>query len=205
MKYSLEKGGPKKLELSWKGKFEELTVYLDGHKIGKFTDQEHQQVGQEFILPDGSCLKIQRTGTGIFSFPQIYLNGHLLPTAGPGPRQRLKMSYQVVFIIAGINIFAGLYWILLKESIGNLPIGGWRSMVAGLLFGILGIFILRKSIIALSIATGLFFLDSIAFFVHPHDIPRFYLIILIVFRAAVLLVMIQGFSAIPALKNNSDM
>ena len=55
-RYALESGGDKRLEVSWKGFWKNLTVKLDGNVIGTVAGQKELKAGQGFELPDGSVL-----------------------------------------------------------------------------------------------------------------------------------------------------
>lgn len=77
-----------------------------------------------------------------------------------------------------------------------------RSVVLGGFFLVLGFFVMRRSIIALSIAAGILALDVVLTIIFPPNLPRFALVIGIIFRIFVLLAMAQGFGAIQALKQS---
>ncbi len=203
MKYALEKDGPKRLELSWKGTWQELTVFLDGRQIGAFTDQEDLRAGQEFVLEDGTRLKVQLAGKSIFAMPLILFNNEPVAIAGHSHEQRLKMTYNCIFLLAGMNIFYGLHRIMTNKTIGSMPAGEWYSIALGVLFIFLALFIMRKSMLALSIAVGIYVLDSILIFFLPCGISWPLLLFIIIFRLGVLLVMAQGFSVIPVLNLQS--
>jgi hypothetical protein len=194
MKYALEKGGPKRLEISYKGNWKDFTIRLDGNVIGTVAEYEHLKTGQEFALPDGSILKVQLKFPGF----QVFRNGK--PLLLYDPSQMLKFSYTFTFFSAAANLFMGLSGSLFHTNLGNLPPAGMLSVGFGILLLVLGFFIMLKSTIALSIAAGILALDIIlAIFYHP-NLPLIILVIAIVFKLLVLLMMIQGFGAIKALK-----
>jgi len=201
MKYALEKGGPKRLEISYKGNWKDFTVLLDGNIIGTITDIVQLKAGKEFTLDDGSSLKVQ------YKFPVIRLfrNGQPLPFNDPA--QILKFAYGFTFMVATVNLMSGLTGMLLgRPIVEKLPQAGLESFVLGVVFLVLGFFIMRKSKIALAIAVTIYVLSSISVFIF-YDISRTAMIVGILFRVVILLVMIQGFAAISALKqiqsNNS--
>jgi hypothetical protein len=200
MKVALEQGGPKRLELSWKGTWQEVKIHLDGRQIGAFTDRDHFITGQEFTLKDGSLLKIQLSGKSMFAVPRFYLDGRPLSLSGYPPQQRLKMSYQTLFMIAAVGIVFGLHGLLMDEPIGSLPKGGWPYIAGGLVFAVLGVFVMRKSIVALSIAVGIGAIDTILACFISFGIPWPLRILIIVFRLGLLFLLSQGFGAIRELK-----
>jgi len=56
--FAFERDGPKRLEVSWKGRWKNVTVQLDGAPIGTVPGQKELSAGQEFQLPDGSTLTV---------------------------------------------------------------------------------------------------------------------------------------------------
>jgi hypothetical protein len=193
-KYPLEKGGPKRLEVSWTGNWKDFTVRLDGNVLGTVIVYEQLKAGQEFTLDDGSILKVQ------VKFPGLQVSRNGQPLLLYDPAQMLKFAYTFTFFSAGANLFVGLSGSLFHTNLGNLPPAGLLTAGFGILLLVLGFFIMLRSIIALTIAAGILALDIIlAIFYHP-NLPVIILVIAIVFKLLVLLMMIQGFGAIRALK-----
>lgn len=56
---ALEAGGPKRLVITWKGLWKNVTLSLDGQVIGGFPNKAALKAGEEFALPDGSRLHVQ--------------------------------------------------------------------------------------------------------------------------------------------------
>lgn len=54
--YALEALGEKRLEISWKGMYKDVTVSLDGNSIGIIPNQKALSAGQEFRSIDGSTI-----------------------------------------------------------------------------------------------------------------------------------------------------
>ncbi|MFH1372114.1 MAG: hypothetical protein ABII09_12630 [Planctomycetota bacterium] len=194
IKYALEKGGPKRLEVSYKGNWKDFTIRLDGNVIGTVAGFEELKAGQEFILEDGSILKVK------FKFPCLRLFRNGRPLLSYDPAQQLSYVYKIIFFFGVANLALGLSGILLRTNLGNLPPAGLLSISVGCLFLLLGFFVMRRSLIALTIAAGILVLDMVLTIFFPPNFPRFVLIIGVIFRALVLLVMIVGFGAIKALK-----
>ncbi len=198
--YALEKGGPKRLTISWKGNFKETVVRLDDNEIGRIDGYEQLREGKEFNLEDGSSLKVQLERKKTLPFPSVLKDGRPLTIPGLEPEKRLSMAYKITFFIAGANIVFGLTGSLLKTTSFNLPTGGIWSVVIGCVFFVLAIFIMRKSMTALSIAVGMVIIDLLLAIIFRGNIPTVLLIAIIVFRILILFVMIQGFVAIKVLK-----
>jgi len=204
MKYALEKGGPKRLEISWKGSWKEFAIRLDGNVIGTIGDVENLKAGQEFILEDGSNLKVQLTRSFIFPHLQIYKDDWPVHSHGLKPAQMLSYVYKLIFFFGGMNLALGLSGTLFHATLGNLPPAGLLSVLLGGLFLVLGFLVIRRSTIALAIAMAILTLDVILTIFFPPNLPRFALVIGIVFRILILLVMVQGFGAVKALKQSKS-
>lgn len=56
--FRLEEGGPKRLELSWRGNFEHFQVRVDGGLLGE-SERQALSRGESWRLPDGSQLGVK--------------------------------------------------------------------------------------------------------------------------------------------------
>jgi hypothetical protein len=201
IKYAIGKGGSKRLEISWKGNFTEFTIRLDGNLIGSINDREQLEAGQEFHLEDGSSIKIQLPRRSILSYPQVLINSQTIHPSGLEPTKRLSNAYKLIFILAGANLAVGII-LLYRTGLQKYFALSLRSLVAGGIFLLLAFLVMRRSIIALAAAVGILNIDLILAVIFPPELPKFILIAAVVFRIFILLVMIQGFGAIKALKQN---
>jgi hypothetical protein len=200
--YATEKGGPKNLEISWKGMWKEISVKVNGSEIGTMKDQKELQEGKEFKLPGGGTLSVKLVKKLFAPELQILKNGEPLAGSDSDPKQKLKIAYGVIFFIAGLNIVLGLIAELGQVDI-LLELGiGYFSIIFGAIFGVLGYFVKEKSVIALWIAIVLFVIDtllSMYFAIEMGASPSTSSIIVKIF---LFVGMIQGFRAIKALNNN---
>jgi hypothetical protein len=203
VRYALEKGGPRRLEISWRGNYTEFTIRLDGNVIGSINDYEQLKAGQEFRLEDSSSIKVQLPRRSVFTWPQVSKDGLPLHPSGLEPAKRLSNTYKIILLFAGVNLAVGI-GLLSHAGLQNFPTVNLRSLVAGGLFLLLAFFVMRRSIIALSIAVGILALDLILAVIFPPELPRFILIAAVIFRVFILLAMIQGFGAIKSLKQNQS-
>jgi len=203
MKYAIEKGGSKRLEISWKGNWKGFTVRLDGNEIGTIADSEQLKTGQTFSLEDGSLLTVQLVGRSIFPYLRLLRDGQPLPSPGPEPAKRLSIAYKLTFLIGGMNIIAGLIGTFFRADLLPFPNMGLLSIVVGCFLFLLAFFIMRMSRIALAIVVGLFALDTVFFAMFfRQNLPRVGFILVVVFRIFVLFAIAQGFGAIRALKQS---
>jgi len=159
--YALEPGGPKQLEISWKGMWKDFTVKLDDQVIGGLSGQKELKAGKQFTLPDGSTLSTQLVQKMSSAELQVLRNGQPLPGSSSDPESRLKNAYGMVFFVAGLNIVLGLIAVLFKvEFLQAIGIGLF-SIFFGLVFLVLGFFVKKRSLIALIFAIVIFALDGI--------------------------------------------
>ena len=202
--YALEAGGEKRLEVSWKGMYNNVTVSLDGNEVGVIPDSKALSAGQEFRLVDGSTIKVRLVNKFLSPELQVTRNGQPLPGSSSDPQTRFKNAYLMVYFVAGLNLVLGFISILFDvEFLQTLGIGS-VSIIYGLVFLVLGFFVQRRSAVALILAIVLFALDGILGFVlaiaggYNPGIGG------MVARIFLLIPMIQGIGAIKALKSKSE-
>lgn len=144
-KFALEKGKVKRLEISWKLFWKDITVHLDGKKVFSCSSREELEEGRQFSLEDGSVLKIQ-LDRKMPILPELLVlrNGQPLPGSDSDPEQKLKNSYQMIFLVAGLSILVGL--LIYKIEF----------FISGFVFLVLGFFASRRSKVALGLAVLLY-------------------------------------------------
>ncbi len=158
--YALEPNGPKRLEISWGAFWKNFTVTLDGNTIGTLPDQKAVRQGGQFTLPDGSALSVQLLQSLAGAELRVLRNGQPLPGSVSDPETRVRTAALVAYVVAGFNFLVGLVAVLFQVDF-LLALGmGWFSVIAGVVFLFLGIFIGRKSLVALIIAIVLLILDA---------------------------------------------
>jgi hypothetical protein len=198
-KYAFEKGEPKRLEILWQARFTEVQIKLDGKELASFNGPDLLLAGQEFILDDGSRLKIQLAGRSLLSSFKVTRNGQPLPSNKPDAARRLKSVYQFLFMIAAFNILAGLTSFRSSFSVQYVTQNGWLLVICGVIVLVLAFMVMRKSKIALAIATVGFALDTIVFLFYT-GLPLWGRMLVFIFRLVLLLALLSGFGAINELK-----
>lgn len=199
MKYALEPGGAKRLELLWEHNRSKCQLKLDGRNIGTFTDTEQLKAGQDVLLEDGTRLTVQLTGrVKLFPF-EVTRDGHPLPSNLPPASKRLKTVGQLLFLFAFANVFNGLMGSRLGIAFHEISAAGWASVGIGVVYAVLALFVMRKSKIALWIALGLFGMGTIAFPFWVH-MSLWILVVVMVFRLFLMMVLFNGFAAIDEMK-----
>lgn len=203
--YVFEEGGPKRLEVSWKGNYYvDTTVSLDGNVLGVIPDQRALKNGQEYRLIDGSVIRVQLIKKFYATELHVLRNGQPLPGSASDPVALLKNACIMVYLIAGLNLVLGLINVVFNVQFLRDFYGmGIGSVVYGLVFLVLGFFVQRRSNVALILAIALFALDAIAGMVlgaaqgYNPGIGGLFV------RVALLIPMVQGVGAIKTLKMQS--
>lgn len=196
--FALEQGGPKRLEISWKAFWKEITIRMDGSLVGVIPGQKELREGQQFRLPDGSDLHIQLI-QGLTSELRVLRDGKPLPGSGSDPRIRLRQAYGVLYFVGGISLLVGLAASLFQWEL-MLEIGfNWVTAIVGAIFLVLAFFVQRRSLAALWAAVILYGADIILS-VFGGNFTVANLLVRVVF----LVMMIGGFRAIKELKAESS-
>lgn len=159
-KFQIEKGGPKRLELRWKGLWKNLELVFDGQVVGEpIPTQKELKAGRVFTLPDGSKVRVQLQ-TGMKTQLHVTRNGAPLPGSDSDPRQQVKIAAGIVYFIAGLNLVVGLVALSGVEFLQDLGLG-WGSILSAGVMGVLGYFTSKRSKVALGLAIALFALDAL--------------------------------------------
>ena len=160
--FALEPAGPKRVTVSWRIFWRDVSVTLDGEEVLKIADQKALRAGASRTLADGSTLSIKLEQR--FMTPELVLsrNGTPLPGSATDPATRVKAALGVLLFIGGASIIGGLiaevFHVEWLKAIG-LGVG---SIVEGCVYAALAFFVKRGSRVALGVGIGLFLLDSIA-------------------------------------------
>lgn len=159
--YALVAGQEKRLEVSWKALWMSATVTMDGVVVGVVPSQKALREGQEFRLLDGSILKLQLVNKFTGSELQILRNGQPLPGSAADPETRVKTAAGMVYFVGGLNLVLGILAVLLRVTLLQSLGIGLYSIVYGLVFLVLGVFVSQRSNLALILAIVILALDAV--------------------------------------------
>ena len=159
--YSFEPGGPKRLELSWKGFYKNMTLKLDGIQIGEVPDSKTLTAGQEFRLVDGSIVKVQMVSNLAGTEIQVLRNGQPLPGSASNPETRVKTAAGLIFFIAGLNILIGLIATFFNSDILYQIGVTWLNILFGVFFLVMGLLVRKRSKVALILSIVVFSLNAV--------------------------------------------
>jgi hypothetical protein len=155
--YSLESGSPRRLEVAWRGMFNEFTVKLDGQPIGDEATRKELRAGKEYELPDGSKL-VAHLGRNIMPELHLLRNGKPLPESAY--ISRVRIAGATSFLVGGLGLIVGGIPVLLEPegfASGELSLLSFPliALIYGVVFAMLSFFILRRSVLALILAVAL--------------------------------------------------
>lgn len=187
--YALEKEAPHTLTLTWDRKFNSLVVQHDGREIGACHGVDAVKAGQTFKLNDGHDLTVKLEtgfmGGGLF----LWRDGVAVPGSAADPYTNVKVAAYITYFVAVVNCVLGILAIATSSDALTAMGAGIGGVIEGLIFGVLGFFTFRGSLVAVSAALALYVLDWISLFVFsagpgPSPSPAAGLIMRIIFIVA---------------------
>jgi hypothetical protein len=201
--YSLEPGGPKRLEIQWKGLYKNTTITLDGLQLGTVLDQRLLRAGHELPLTDGSLLKLHLVSNLAGTELRVTRNGVPLPGSASNPETKVNTAAGIIFFVAGLNLLLGIIGLLTRsEFLATLGIG-WYSVIFGAFFLVMGLLVKKRSMVALILSIVVFSLDALLGVIGSVALGGSAAIGGFVFRVFLIIPMVQGIGAIKALKKRS--
>lgn len=198
MTYAIEAGGEKRLEISVKGRWDEIKVWFDGNLAGSISARALSS-GQDLQISDGSILRLKLIKK-MFQPErlQILRNGQPIPSQVPDSAYQtiINNASNIVYFIGFINTFLGILSLFAKIKILE-PFGfGWQNILYGCVFLVLGFFVHRRSIPALILSIIIFTTDSIVGIVLTLLTGSYLLIGSLFLRIPFLMGMMYGINAI---------
>jgi hypothetical protein len=159
--YALDKGGPKRVNISWTQGWGETYIYLDGEMICHIESIDVLCNGLEIPLTGGSILTVRLVKKIPVSVLQVFFDGKALPGSSSDPELRLKLAYGTIFFLGLINLFFGTISININSTVLNVSGISSFSILYGLVFLVSGYLVRERSLIALYIAIGVLIFDTI--------------------------------------------
>ena len=198
-RYSLEKGGPKEIEISWGFAWRNFTVRQNGQIIGKAGSRHKLKNGHQFELLDGSALNVKLNVNFTNAWLDVTHNGQPLTGSDSDPAQKIKNAFGILLFVAAINTLVGVSLITI---VNDLAIAGLGVAVYGFVFIGLAIGIKKHSLVALIIAIVLLIIDVIAGIAFQPMSLNSMSLAWIIIRVLFLVYLFQAIKPIRDLKNN---
>lgn len=157
---ALERGGPKRLTLSWRFGWKDFTVSLDGQPVATVT-REELKAGKDVPLPDGETLMVQARPGMTSASLVVTLDGRLLLGSWAELAPVVKQAAYVFYFLAAVNVVLGVVALVAQVKF-LLALGiGPGSLVVGVLLGIAGFFVMQRSLVAAILGTAQYALDGL--------------------------------------------
>lgn len=201
--YAFEKGGPKKLEIAYKGLYKNLTVTVDGRQVGEFTEQKELTSGKSFTLKDGSLLKVQLVSNFAGTELRVLRNGQALPDSASNPETRVKTAWGVLFFIAGLNLLLGAVTLFVESDYLEQMGFGWYNLIYGVFFLGMGFLVRRLSNVALILSILVFSADTVMSLFTADNFDTSPSLFWLISRIVLIIPLVQGVSAIMDLKKTA--
>ncbi|TNF32238.1 MAG: hypothetical protein EP329_10895 [Deltaproteobacteria bacterium] len=200
--FKLDKDGPKRVGLSWKGIYKQLQVTLDGEPLGAPIDDLRKDVGpHRYALPQGlgELAVGYHKKNGAFDQPRVELslNGRPLPGTGGDPRTAITLGAGVMWFIAVLNVVIGSLGVAGVAFFVHMGLG-WPTLAVGAVFAVLAFLVQKqRSRVALLVGIILFAGDAILTLALSMDLAHGRVPMTgVVLRVLLLMPMIQAYSAI---------
>lgn len=201
--FALEPGGPKRVEIEWRGIWKELKVRFDDTLLGEIPDGKALREGRTFAIDGGKhTLRLQLVQTFLSAELHVIFDGRPLPGTSSDPEVQLKLTATLIYFIGGLTILAGLAaWLFHVELLVALGIGP-EVAIAGVVFVLLGLLVrYKRSKVALAVAIVLLALDVFLTIADTVEVGSRPPVGMLVFRMLMIVWLFRGFAAINALKN----
>jgi len=162
-KFAIEREGPKRLEVAWERLGGETSLTFDGQPLA-IVSREELADGRSLTLADGSELRIRHQKTGLFgNGGELHLtrDGEPLPGTASDPETAARSAGYILYFLAGMNMCCGVLAMSGQLEVLDPSAAIGTLLMAGL-FGVLGLFTMRGSRVALGIAMAVYLLDGVA-------------------------------------------
>ena len=195
--YPIERGGPRLIEVSWKGFYKKMTVHFGEQQLGIISGRKELKRGKCFILPTGEELCVRLVSNIVASELHLLVNGKPLPGSGSDPWQQLKICAGSLYFFSAVSFLFGVISVMADKE-GST--GGYISMGVGMLYVALAWLVSKGYPVALTIAVVLIAVNAILLVTLPlmnDQPPRFGWF---VFYILMILPLFRGFAAARAVQ-----
>lgn len=167
-KFAVEKGCDKRLEVSWKGMWKDVTVNLDGNTIGQFMDKNELKTGKDFSSPAGT-INVQLAKVGFTPVLQVKLNGEHLEGSQASPEGMLNTAVGILYFLGGFNVLLGVIAEIMRTDFLLSLTGGIFGALFGAVYLVCAYFAKKRSAVALGIGLALLTIDTLLIFYYAAE------------------------------------
>jgi hypothetical protein len=155
--YPLFRGGPKRVTVKWRDKWQDFSVYLDGQLLIPDRNGGTLNAGLQFTLPDGFSISVWLEGNTL----HVARDGMPLPGSHDDRVPRLYVAAAVIILNALLTFGSGLLLLTSPSQLGIGPISGAINIFFSLVYAILAYNTLDLMRGALWIAVILYGIESL--------------------------------------------
>ena len=192
-KYALKRGEEKKLVITWDMGWTNTQIEFNGKKVGTIETRKELQIGQTFTLPDKSNLEVKYKNSILSSGLALTRDGVPIPDSVNDPMSALRGNWQIAHVVAVYNILIGFLFLILKFDTPYLPNFGYITLLLGVGYLVLARMLKKLSQPALIAFLVLFTIETLLEAVTNYSF-------FVLFRAAIIYYMFQGFGAFKNLR-----
>lgn len=162
--YYLDTDKTESLTTEWNGYYKNFKVSFKNAEVLNFENSKALEIGSEYRIDENRLLTVRlvkKKYTG-FENLEILVNNEPVKGSPTDPFETVKGVWELLFVIAGLNLIAGLIAELFSiEFLLNYGLGV-GTIIAGLIYAILGFLVkLKNSMIALIFSILLMAADAI--------------------------------------------
>ena len=155
-KFAFEKGGPKRVELSWRGSFKDTRVIVDGQELGVIPNRKALKQGASFVLPDGGTLSVGFAGSGLV----VARDGVPLPGSTDDPASQIAAAGGVLYFIGGFSVLMGIASLFVESEYLD-RVGGVYNLGGVLFIALAWLATAKRSMVALIIGLALWIVNIV--------------------------------------------
>ena len=133
-RFRLEEGGPKRLELSWRGHYEDLRAVVDGAQVGQSEGKEALRHGELWGLPDGSRLGV-RLHQGGLQLLLVEHDGRPVPGSQGHPMTWVRGAAYSLLMACFVHLLRDYVLLLVRAE----QTGAERGVLPFVLSGAIGL------------------------------------------------------------------
>jgi hypothetical protein len=175
----LEEGGPKRLELSWRGHYEHFQVRVDGGLVGE-SGKSALVRGESWRLPDGSELAVKLHQQG-FVLLLVERDGRPLPGSGGHPTTAARSAAYWLLFLCWVFVLWDVFILRTRTELSGVTGPQVLSVAASVAIGLSGLVALRRPWVGLTagiLFTALRTLEASSRW-QPYGMPRALVLLLL--------------------------
>lgn len=141
--FAVEKSGPKRLGISYKGFYKNFVITFDGKTIGTINDDKKLEKGMTFTLPDNSVLSVRLIKEDKYML-EILRNEVPIPGSATHPVVLMKVALMFSLPCGLFSLIFGIGGTVFGIRLFSELSFGWASVIGGVLTLLFSISLIHK-------------------------------------------------------------